>query len=80
MASYGRDNYAKLAKVKAECDPTNVFHLNRNIKPAWHAVSGNQQGNNPPSELSACRKRKMTGARFSLSFSTDAKGGVEVFL
>lgn len=32
--SYGRDNYAKLAKIKTQYDPTNVFHLNRNIKPA----------------------------------------------
>ena len=32
-ASYG-DNYDRLAKVKAKYDPTNLFHVNQNIKPA----------------------------------------------
>lgn len=33
VAGFGRDNYTKLAKVKAQYDPENVFHLNHNIKP-----------------------------------------------
>jgi FAD/FMN-containing dehydrogenase len=29
-----RDNYSRLAQVKAKYDPTNLFHMNQNIKPS----------------------------------------------
>jgi FAD/FMN-containing dehydrogenase len=34
VAGFGRENYVRLVKVKAQYDPENVFHLNHNIKPA----------------------------------------------
>jgi FAD/FMN-containing dehydrogenase len=34
VAGFGRENYARLEKIKAQYDPENVFHLNHNIKPA----------------------------------------------
>jgi FAD/FMN-containing dehydrogenase len=33
IAGYGRENYERLAAVKAEFDPENVFHLHHNIRP-----------------------------------------------
>jgi hypothetical protein len=34
VVGYGRENHTRLAKVKAQYDPDNVFHLNHNIQPA----------------------------------------------
>jgi FAD/FMN-containing dehydrogenase len=35
IAGFGAENYQRLARVKCEYDPENVFHLNQNIEPAW---------------------------------------------
>lgn len=34
VAGFGKENYARLARIKREYDPTNAFRLNQNIQPA----------------------------------------------
>ena len=34
VAAYGEETYKKLTNIKKQYDPTNLFRLNQNIKPA----------------------------------------------
>jgi FAD/FMN-containing dehydrogenase len=40
VAGLGQDNYDRLATIKAEWDPDNVFHLNHNIVPIHQSPAG----------------------------------------
>ncbi|WP_329002797.1 FAD-binding oxidoreductase [Kribbella sp. NBC_00709] len=35
IAGFGTANYDRLARVKCQYDPENVFHLNQNVEPGW---------------------------------------------
>ena len=38
VAGYGRENYERLAELKAEYDPGDVFHLHHPIRPLAEAA------------------------------------------
>jgi hypothetical protein len=43
-SSYGPEKYARLVELKDKYDPTNLFHLNQNIKPSIGATARAEQG------------------------------------
>jgi hypothetical protein len=42
--SYGEEKYARLVELKDKYDPTNLFHLNQNIKPSTEAMARAEAG------------------------------------
>jgi hypothetical protein len=43
-SSYGPEKYARLVELKDKYDPTNMFHLNQNVKPSIEATARAEQG------------------------------------